>query len=146
MKRGSSESITSGAHSPVMPGAETSSDHHVSRPSVMGTAFQVLLTTMTSLTAGHSARATSQFFFMGMVLPPRTPSSDVMTRDEAESRTLSFRDAGLKPPQTTLCTAPMRAQARIDMRGSGIMGMYTVPLSPFLIPFLFNTLARRQTS
>ena len=34
----------------------------------------------------------------------------------------SRSDSALKPPNTTLCTAPMRAQASIAIASSGISG------------------------
>src|SRR3972149_10840625 len=122
MNRGSSASMTSGSHLSVMSGEETSSCHQVSLPFLIGTGFPVLLTTSTSFTRGQTSRASSQFFFMGTVFPPRTPSSEVMTRDEEESCILSLRDEEENPPNTTLGIARTRAQANIAMGSSGIMG------------------------
>ena len=34
----------------------------------------------------------------------------------------SRRDSALKPPKTTLCTAPMRVQASMAIGSSGIIG------------------------
>ena len=46
-----------------------------------------------------------------MVLPPRTPSSAVMTSVESQSWMRLAKLSGEKPPNTTECTAPIRAEA-----------------------------------
>ena len=63
------------------------------------------------LTAGQLARALSTLCLSGTRLPPRTPSSAVITARQSASRIRSRRASGEKPPNTTECTAPMRAQA-----------------------------------
>ena len=55
--------------------------------------------------------ALSVFSFSGTVLPPRTPSSAVMTTVEAQSVMRPARLSGEKPPKTTEWIAPIRAQA-----------------------------------
>ncbi len=81
-----------------------------------------------------------------MRLPPRLPSSAVMTMVEPQSSIRPPRLSGEKPPNTTECTAPMRAQASIATAASGIMGMYRVMRSPFFAPRSLSTLAMRHTS
>ena len=55
---------------------------------------------------------------------------DGSTPHEADTTTFGFASSmrtasscGAKPPNTTECTAPMRAQASIAMTASGIIGM-----------------------
>ena len=55
--------------------------------------------------------------------PPRRPSSAVMRTLEAASFMRLASDSGEKPPNTTECMAPMRAQASIATAASGIIGM-----------------------
>ncbi len=101
--------MASGAQS-----AETfaaSSSYQTSRPAVIATAAPVRLTTITLATTGARASASSQLAFSGTVLPPRRPSSLVMTMRLSQSVMRWARLSGAKPPNTTECTAPMRAQA-----------------------------------
>ena len=58
-----------------------------------------------------------------MRLPPRTPSSAVITAQAPQSAIRPARLSGEKPPNTTEWTAPMRAQASIAAAASGIIGM-----------------------
>jgi hypothetical protein len=58
-----------------------------------------------------------------MALPPRRPWSAVITTRQSESRMRLLIDSGEKPPNTTECTAPMRAQASMAATAAGIMGM-----------------------
>ena len=44
-------------------------------------------------------------------LPPRRPSSAVITTAESQSLMRPASESGEKPPNTTECTAPIRAQA-----------------------------------
>ena len=46
-----------------------------------------------------------------------------MSTAHCESLMRSRSDSELKPPNTTQCTAPMRAQASIAIASSGISGM-----------------------
>jgi hypothetical protein len=59
----------------------------------------------------------------GTLRPPRKPSSAVTTTVDWQSSSRPAIESGEKPPKITECTAPMRAQARIDTAASGIMGM-----------------------
>jgi hypothetical protein len=55
-------------------------------------------------------------------LPSMPHEADTIADGRASSiRTASSRAA--KPPKTTLCTAPSRAQASIALAASGIIGM-----------------------
>ena len=58
-----------------------------------------------------------------MRLPPRTPSSAVITAQASQSAMRPARLSGEKPPNTTEWIAPMRAQASIAAAASGIIGM-----------------------
>ncbi|VWC55158.1 hypothetical protein BLA9940_07075 [Burkholderia aenigmatica] len=51
--------------------------------------------------------------FSGSVLPPRACSSAVTSAVAPTSTSRSFSDFAEKPPNTTECVAPMRAQACI---------------------------------
>ena len=58
----------------------------------------------------------------------------------------SFTDSGEKPPKTTLCGAPMRAQASIATTTSGTIGRKIPTTSPFSTPRSFSALANFWTS
>ena len=58
----------------------------------------------------------------------------------------SLTESALKPPNTTLCGAPMRAQASMATTTSGIMGRKIPTMSPLPIPLSFRALAKRLTS
>ena len=70
-------------------------------------------TTSTFSSPLHFLSASSVFFLSGIGRPPRTPSSAVMTNLDSASSMRPARLSGEKPPNTTECTAPMRAQASI---------------------------------
>ncbi len=53
---------------------------------------------------------------------------------------------GEKPPNTTLCGAPIRAQASMATTTSGIIGRKIPTTSPLRTPRDFSALARRCTS
>ena len=54
----------------------------------------------------------------------------------------SLTDSALKPPKTTLCGAPMRAQASIATTTSGIIGRKIPTTSPCPMPRSFSALAQ----
>ncbi len=85
--------------------------YQTSRSGCQSMSPPVRLTVSTVCTLGHWLTASSVCFLSSTFLPPRTPSSAVMTTRQSESRMRSFRDSAEKPPKTTECTAPMRAQA-----------------------------------
>jgi hypothetical protein len=65
----------------------------------------------------------SAICFRSMSLGPRLTALQVMrTRARQSSRRLASASAE-KPPNTTLCTAPMRAQASMAMGSWHTMGM-----------------------
>ena len=80
-------------------------------------------TTTTCSIEGVSASASSATCFSATTCPRRYPPSAVISRRHFESLMRSRSDSELKPPNTTLCTAPMRAQASIAMASSGMSGM-----------------------
>jgi hypothetical protein len=51
--------------------------------------------------------------FSGIALPPRMPSSAVITVWQSESKMRSFNDWGENPPNTTLWIAPIREHANM---------------------------------
>ncbi len=57
--------------------------------------------------------ALSTVFLSGIFLPPRRPSLAVTTMRQRASTMRSRNDSALKPPNTTECTAPIRAHASI---------------------------------
>jgi len=67
--------------------------------------------TSTVSTSDKPSMARSTVFFRGMRFPPRRPSLAVTTTRQRASTMRSRRASALKPPKTTECTAPMRAQA-----------------------------------
>ncbi|KAG0758725.1 hypothetical protein G6F22_019561 [Rhizopus arrhizus] len=69
------------------------------------------------------AMASSTATFSGIVLPPRTCSSAVMTSDAPTSTMRSCRLLAEKPPNTTECVTPRRAQACMATTASIDMGM-----------------------
>ncbi len=89
--------------------------YQTSRPGSMFTAPPVRRTTTTwsTSTSPSLAMAASTLAFSGTLRPPRRPSSAVMTTLEPQSRMRPARLSGEKPPNTTECTAPSRAQASI---------------------------------
>ena len=89
----------------------------------MSTALPQRFRTKTWFTPGQLARASSTFAFNGTTLPRRHPPSAVITATACESSRRSLMDAAEKPPKTTECTAPMRAQASIAATASGTIGM-----------------------
>ena len=58
----------------------------------------------------------------GAVLPLRRAPSTVISALASETSMRSRTDSAEKPPKTTLCGAPMRAQASIATTTSGIIG------------------------
>ena len=55
----------------------------------------------------------------------------------------SLTASGEKPPNTTLCGAPIRAQASIATATSGIIGRKIPTTSPGSMPRSFSTFASR---
>ena len=122
MNSGSSAFMRSGSQVPA--GLSTTASYQRSRGICMSTAAPVWRTTSTVSTESvpGSFSAASTFAFSGTFLPPRRPSSAVMTSLLRSRATRSAIDCGEKPPNTTECIAPMRAQASIATTASGIIG------------------------
>ncbi len=72
---------------------------------------------------GHCSSAWSAARFKGTTWPRRNPPSAVIRATAPASLMRSRRLSALKPPNTTECGAPMRAQASIAITTSGIIGM-----------------------
>lgn len=77
----------------------------------MSTLPPVRFTTTTQSTPPTFSIAASTLAFSGTFLPPRRPSSAVMTTFESQSLMRWARLSGEKPPNTTEWIAPIRAQA-----------------------------------
>ena len=71
---------------------------------------------------GASVSASSAICLSGTIPPRRKPPSAVMSSLAFWSLIRSRNDSALNPPNTTLCTAPMRAHASIEMASSGMSG------------------------
>ena len=99
IKKGSSASIDSQSQS--ADALANTFEYLISLPSIHGISVNVLSTTKQCLTLGHSERAISTLRLSGIVLPPLTPSSAVITMLQSASMILSFKDSGEKPPKTT---------------------------------------------
>ena len=102
----------------------TTASYQRSRGICMGTPPPVWRTTSTVSTVlvPGLRRASSTLALSGMVLPPRRPSSAVITSLLAQSAMRLAMESGEKPPNTTEWMAPMRAQASMATAASGIMG------------------------
>ena len=79
-------------------------------------------TRITRSTPGQRSSAASTFRFRGMRLPPRRPSSAVITSLESQSWMRPASASGEKPPNTTEWIAPTLAQASMATAASTIIG------------------------
>ena len=111
MNSGSSACMCSTGHSVVTISA--ASWYQRSRDGFMSTLAPVRLTTTTQSTPPDLAIAASTLDFSGTFLPPRRPSSAVMTILDWQSVMRWARLSGEKPANTTEWIAPIRAQASI---------------------------------
>ena len=141
MKSGSSASIGSGSQTGSA--AATASCQSTSRPSSIAQPVSQRLTTTTCSRPGRSGRMPSTFSFIGIGAPRRRVASAVTSALASETSMRSFSDDAEKPPKTTLCTAPIRAQASIAAAVSGIIGMKIPTTSPLPTPRPLSTLAKR---
>ncbi len=78
---------------------------------------------MTLRAHGERASAASTTGFIGTTLPRRQAPSCVITRRASQSTIRLCRASAAKPPNTTECTAPRRAQASMATMASGTMPM-----------------------
>ena len=90
-----------------------SSSSQWSRPAASAPRLSVRRATSTVSTSDMPSTARSTVFLSGIRLPPRRPSLAVTTTLQRASTMRSRSDSALKPPNTTECTAPMRAHASI---------------------------------
>ena len=132
MKSGSSAPISSGSQ--VVAAASSNGSTQWSRPSVMLTSAPVWRTTSTVSQTSAPTSASSLICLSATCLPPRNPSSEVTSRLHSASRMRLRNDSDEKPANTTLWTAPMRAQASIAAGSEGIIGRYKQTRSPRLTP------------
>ena len=72
---------------------------------------------------GVSLSASSTAGLSGVGLPRRQPPSAVMTSFASASLIRPASASAENPPKTTVCGAPIRAQASIAIGSSGIIGM-----------------------
>ena len=72
---------------------------------------------------GVSASASSAWCLRSTALPRRQPPSAVMRSLAPQSLMRPASASAQKPPKTTVCGAPIRAQASIAIGSSGIIGM-----------------------
>ena len=100
----------------------TRSCHQWSRPSVHGVSCPVRRTTSTLFTSGVSVSASSTAGLSALAAPRRYPPSAVITSVAAQSMIRLRSASAEKPPKTTVCGAPSRAQASIATTVSGIIG------------------------
>ncbi len=90
----------------------------------MLTLAPVRRTTITLLTISLAmSQAASVLALSGILRPPRMPSSAVTTQVDSQSVMRPASESGEKPPNTTEWTAPMRAQASMEIAASRIIGM-----------------------
>ena len=79
--------------------------------------------TIAFFTPGESASASSALALSGTLAPFLSPSSWVISSSQAMSLSRSESESEEKPPKTTVCGAPSRAQASIAIGSSGIIPM-----------------------
>ena len=107
----------------------STSCHHRSRPSVISTGCSLRRTTSTCWTdwawpsPAWPDSAVSTAGLSGEGLPRRQEPSAVTTNLAWASSMRERRSSAEKPPKTTECTAPIRAQASMAITDSTIIGM-----------------------
>ena len=144
MKSGCSASSGSASHSSSA--ASSASWYQTSRPSFISQSAFVRCTTKIRSSDSRSPSVSSTCCLTGAVLPLRRAPSTVTSALASETSMRSLTDSTLKPPKTTLCGAPMRAQASIATTTSGIIGRKIPTMSPFSMPLSFRALANFLTS
>ena len=88
----------------------------------MATSWPVRLITRTWRTSGQRSSALSTAGFSADAAPRRLPPSAVITTSTPQSRMRVDSASAEKPPKTTVCGAPRRAQASMATTASGIIG------------------------
>uniref|UniRef100_A0A6J5ZM70 Unannotated protein n=1 Tax=freshwater metagenome TaxID=449393 RepID=A0A6J5ZM70_9ZZZZ len=120
MKSGCSLSNASGGQ--IGSAAASASSQITSRPSVISNGVPAWRTTKIVSSESMWSSAPSTSLLIGVVLPLRAAPSTVISAFACENSIRSRTESTLKPPKTTLCGAPMRAQASIATTTSGIIG------------------------
>ena len=120
MNSGCSASSSSAGHSSSA--ASSSSWYQWSRPSCISQSSPVDCTTMIDSSESRSAISSSTSGLTALVLPLRRAPSAQISALASETSIRSLTEPGEKPPKTTLCIAPMRAQAIMATATSGIIG------------------------
>ena len=120
MKSGCSASSGSGVHSGSA--ASIISSWKWSRPSVIGQSIPVARTTTIVSRLSSPPMCSSTCSLIGAVVPLRRAPSTVISAFASENSMRSRTASGEKPPKTTLCGAPILAQAIIATTTSGIIG------------------------
>ena len=116
-----SESTGTGAHPSGW--RSTISCHQWSRRGTMCAPSPNRSTTMTCSIDGASATASSAWCLRPTFLPRRQPPSAVIRTFAPQSLIRPDRASAEKPPNTTVCGAPILAHASIAIGSSGIIGM-----------------------
>ena len=118
-----SESTATGGQSSLW--RSTMSCHHTSRPGAMVTsAWSPSRRTTSTCSIDFDAVTASSAAPLRLAgLPRRQPPSAVMSTFAPASSMRPARASELKPPKTTVCGAPIRAQASMAIGSSGIIGM-----------------------
>ena len=96
--------------------------YHTSRPGRMGHGEPAERTTTMVCSVARSLTASSTAALTGAVLPLRRAPSAVISAFAADTSSRSRTADGENPPKTTLCGAPILAQASIATTTSGIIG------------------------
>ncbi len=125
----------------------TADSQSTSRPSVStATACGRCRITQRSGWWPASSMARSRIGLYSMTRLPSIPQdAETITFGVASSIRVASSGAA-KPPNTTECTAPIRAQASMEISASGIIGRYTMTRSPLSTPRPRSTPANRATA
>src|SRR6266511_3399566 len=127
--------------------SETSSSHHRSRPSVIGTSSRApRRQTTVWVTLGALSRASSAISFIGTICPRRSEPSAVISAFALASASRAAIAGAANPEKIGTCTAPRCAQAWDAIATCGDMGRKIPTASPAPIPSEASPSARRNTS
>ena len=96
--------------------------NQTSRPSCISQSSPVCLTTTMCSSVSRPSITSSTCCLIGAVLPLRRAPSTVTSALASENSMRSLTASAEKPPNTTLCGAPIRAHASIAITTSGIIG------------------------
>lgn len=125
----------------------TTSCHHRSRPSVHGMSrWPVRSRTRTCSIALSPDTASSALAFTGTAVPRRNWPSVVTSSLAPVSSTRNRSASAENPPNTSECTAPIRAHASVMTIVSTSTGRYTTTRSPAPMPSSSRAFAAWATS